>query len=164
MTEDVSLVFEGRGFFGIMTFPINKSAIGCFCFSVCPLTSSSSSDSFLDTEVHKPSYHTFFLLCRSAAATVLPTESRSTPDELTLCRHLRRVSLQSDRSVILPEQSGSCPVHVPLVVQCLVVRPEVLNPSQHAYATELPKVMPSLKTILPWAGVPGFPQDTAGER
>lgn len=33
---------------------------------------------------------------------------------------------------LLPAQSGGCPVQVPLVVQCLVVRPDVLNPSQHA--------------------------------
>lgn len=65
---------------------------------------------------------------------------------------------------VLPVQSGGCPVHVPFVVQCLVVRPDVLKPSQHAYATELPKVMPSLKTILPCAGVPGLPQDTADKR
>lgn len=62
---------------------------------------------------------------------------------------------------VLPVQSGGCPVHVPFVVQCLVVRPDVLKPSQHAYATEFPKVIPSLNTILPCAGVPGLPQDTA---
>lgn len=49
-------------------------------------------------------------------------------------------------------------------MQCLVVRPDVLKPSQQAYATELPKVTPSLKTILPCAGAPGLPQDTAERR
>lgn len=67
-----------------------------------------------------------------------------------------------ERDEVRPVQSGGCPVHVPLVVQWRVVRPEVLKPSQQAYATELPKVMPSLSTILPCAGVPGFPHDTAG--
>lgn len=33
---------------------------------------------------------------------------------------------------LVPVQSGGCPVHVPFVVQCLVVRPDVLKPSQHA--------------------------------
>lgn len=37
----------------------------------------------------------------------------------------------SRRSVALPLQSGGCPVQVPFVVQCLVVRPDVLKPSQH---------------------------------
>lgn len=38
----------------------------------------------------------------------------------------------NDIKAILPVQSGGCPVHVPFVVQCLVVRPDVLKPSQHA--------------------------------
>lgn len=42
------------------------------------------------------------------------------------------ISEQLSIKPVLPTQSGGCPVHVPLVVQCLVVRPDVLNPSQHA--------------------------------
>ena len=37
-----------------------------------------------------------------------------------------------DNKAVLPVQSGGCPVHVPFVVQCLVVKPDVLKPSQHA--------------------------------
>lgn len=35
------------------------------------------------------------------------------------------------RCVALPLQSGGCPVQVPFVVQCRVVNPDVLKPSQH---------------------------------
>ena len=76
---------------------------------------------------------------------------------------IKRHTYTTNLKTWVPVQSGGWPVQVPLVVQCLVVRPEVLKPSQQAYATELPKVIPSLSTILPWAGVPGFPHDTAGK-